>query len=133
MNPYAIAASILAALIVAGGIGVYLFTLHTNSDAPSGTFEARITLRNTCDIGDDYFVVRAVPSGQIARFRSGEAVMRLTSTDRLRLEIAPGFPEVAYTGYDERARPQVELVADCNSSDRQQMINRAMRDSFGTR
>lgn len=131
MNPYAVAASILAALLLGAGGALYLWLPAATTGSASDSFEARITLRNTCDIGDDYFVVRAIPSGQIARFRSGVAVMRVTAETRLRLEIAPGFPEVTYTGYDERARPSVELVADCSSSERQQMINRAMRDSFG--
>ena len=130
MNVYAIAALLLTALLGLGGVALWIFAPGIpRADAPS--FEAEIRLRNTCDIGDDYFVVRVVGTGRTARFRSGIATLRLTQSDSLRLEIAPGFPEVSYTGYDEPARARVELVADCTSTERQQMINRAMRESFG--
>ena len=132
MNIVAIAAVVLCVILGAAGGAIYIWKTARLGAVSGAGFEARITLRNTCDIGDDYFVARSATTGQIARFRSGVATLRAAEGDQIRLEIAPGFPEVAYGGYNERARPKMELVADCTSSDRQQMINRAMRESFGT-
>ena len=131
MNPYVIASAILATILTLAGAGIYLFVRQTEVSGTPSVFEARVTLRNTCDVGDDYFVVRVIGTGQISRFRNRETVLRVMKGDRLRLEIAPGFPEVKYSGYDEPARAKVELVADCDSTERQQMINRSMRDAFG--
>lgn len=130
MTPYAIAAIILAAVLALAGAGIWLLGGPAER-AEAALFEAEIRLRNTCEIGDDYFIARVVGTGRTARFRSGVATLTLAPGDRVRLEIAPGFPEVTYSGYDEPAKARMELVADCTSTERQQMINRAMRESFG--
>lgn len=137
MNSTSIGVSILLVILALLGGGLYFYDRFEGADAArpdrraSETIEARVTLKNTCDIGDDYFVVVAAKSRKRAQFAGGRATIVVEPGEELRLEIAPGFPEVKYAGYPERAAREVELIADCTSGERQQMINRSMRDAFG--
>ncbi|MGA0714503.1 MAG: hypothetical protein ACO37C_04685 [Gemmobacter sp.] len=129
MNPYLAAGAILLAILGAAGGGVALWQ-NWPASGPPAPIEAEVTLRNTCPVGDEVFVVHAPQSGRWARFNNGVAKIMALPGEPLRLRIAPGFDDVTYAGYDEPAARKVELVADCGSSERQQMINRAMRDTF---
>jgi hypothetical protein len=130
MNPFLAAGIILAVILSVAAGGFFLWT-GVERDSRPEMIEARVTLRNTCPVGDDAFVVAAPQSGRTARFVDGVAEILVAEGEPLRLRIAPGFDAVTYAGYDEPAARNVELIADCESSARQQMINRSMRESFG--
>ena len=66
MNPYIIASAILATILTLAGAGIYLFVRQAEVSGTQSVFEARVTLRNTCDVGDDYFVVRVIGTGLTA-------------------------------------------------------------------
>jgi hypothetical protein len=137
MNSTAIGIAILVVILALFGGGVFLYARMDGTTASrtdrrvAETIEARVTLRNTCEIADEFFVVVAPKSRKRAQFANGRATIVVQPGEELRLEIAPGFPEVKYAGYPEKAAREVELIADCASGERQQMINRSMREAFG--
>jgi hypothetical protein len=137
MNPTALGIAILLVILALLGGGVFIYAQMDETTARGAdqraieTIEARVTLKNTCGIGDEFFVVVASRSGRRAQFANGEATIVAQPGEELRLEIASGFPEVKYAGYPEKAAREVDLIADCASGERQQMINRSMRDAFG--
>lgn len=130
MNPNLIGAIILVAILGIAGVSMASLGLFDRSGR-DGMIDVAVTLNNTCAVEDRYFVAYAPESGRVGRFSNGVANMRLKRGETLRLAIDPAFPAISFAGYDERAARNVELVADCVSSERQNMITRTLREQFG--
>lgn len=130
MNPNILGAIILAAILGVIGTTMYMMGLFDRTPR-DGLIDVRVTLVNTCAVKDEYFIVYAPQSGRTAHFSNGAAQIRVKKGDILRLVIDPAYPAIKYAGYDEKAKSSVELVADCTSSERQNMVTRTMRKQFG--
>ena len=130
MNPNIIGAIILAGILGVIGTTMYMMGLFDRTPR-DGLIDVHVSLVNTCDVKDEYFIVYAPQSGRTARFSNGSTNIRVKKGDILRLAIDPSYPAIKYHGYDEKARKRVELVADCTSSERQNMVTRTMRKQFG--
>jgi hypothetical protein len=130
MNPNLIGAIILATILGAAGATMAWMGLFDRG-VNDGLIDVQITLNNSCPVEDRYFIVYAPDSGRTARFSNGVANMRLKRGEILRLATDPAFPAITYAGYDEKASRSVSLVADCVSSERQNMITRTLREQFG--
>ena len=130
MNPYLTGALLLASILIIAGLSTAWLGFF-DRDSRDGQIEVRVSLNNSCPVGNNYFIAYAPESGQMARFINGVANMRLKRGEILRLAIDPAYPAIRYAGYDEKASREVVLVADCMSSDRQNMITRTLRQQFG--
>ena len=130
MNPNLIGAIILVTILgAAGGIMAWMGLFDRSETAR--LIDVNITLSNSCPVDDIYFIAYAPESGRTARFSNGEANMRLKRGEIVRLAIDPAYAAVRFVGYDEKAAKSVSLVADCTSSERQNMITRTLRQQFG--
>jgi hypothetical protein len=130
MNPNLIGTIILAAILGLAGLSMASLGLFDRAGR-DWLIDVTVTLNNTCPVEDRYFVAYAPESGRVGRFSNGVANMRLRRGETLRLAIDPAYPAISFAGYDERAARSVELVADCLSSERQEMITRTLREQFG--
>ncbi|MBF9046362.1 hypothetical protein LSUCC0031_04460 [Rhodobacterales bacterium LSUCC0031] len=130
MNPYLIGALLLAVILSVAGLTMAWLGLFDRGGR-DGLIDVRVTLSNSCPVEDTYFIAYAPESGRTARFSNGVANMRLKRGEILRLAIDPAYPAIQYAGYDEKASREVALVADCMSSERQNMITRTLRQQFG--
>lgn len=130
MNPNLIGAIILVAILGVAGVAMAWMGLFDRGRS-DGLIDVQITLNNSCPVEDHYFIAYAPDSGRTARFSNGVANMRLKRGEILRLATDPTFPTITYAGYDEKASRTVSLVADCVSSERQNMITRTLREQFG--
>jgi len=130
MNPNILGSIILAAILGIIGTTMYMMGLFDRTPR-DGLIDVRVALVNTCDVKDEYFIVYAPQSGKTARFSNGSTNIRVKKGDILRLVIDPSYPAIKYAGYDEKAKSRVELVADCISGERQNMVTRSMRKQFG--
>lgn len=130
MNPNLIGAVILVTILGAAGLTMAWLGLFDRS-GKDGLIDVEITLTNSCSVADSYFIAYAPESGRTGRFSNGVANMRLKRGEIIRLAIDPAYPAIAFAGYDEKASREVSLVADCLSSERQNMITRTLRQQFG--
>jgi len=130
MNSNLIGAIILVVILGIAGVTLAWLGLFDRA-LGDRKIDVTVTLKNTCSVEDRFFVAYAPESGRFGRFSNGVAKMRLNRGETLRLAIDPAYPAVSFGGYDERAKRNVELIADCLSSERQKMINRTLREQFG--
>ncbi|WP_439138966.1 hypothetical protein [Roseicyclus sp.] len=130
MNPNLIGAIILVTILGAAG-GVMTWMGLFDRSGTARLIDVSVTLSNSCPVEDIYFIAYAPESGRTARFSNGVANMRLERGEIIRLAIDPAYAAVRYVGYDEKASRNVALVADCTSSERQNMITRTLREQFG--
>ncbi len=94
-------------MVLSGGLGGVL----SRSDAEPIT--ARITLDNRCALRGDALVVRDLETGQAAPFLRGVARLQTAYGNRVRLEIAPRYPDVELESPVLRARADMVLRAEC--------------------
>jgi hypothetical protein len=130
MNPYLTGALLLASILSVAGLSMAWLGFFDRAGR-DGLIEVRVTINNSCPVKNSYFVAYAPESGRMARFSNDVANMRLKRGEILRLAIDPAYPAIQYAGYDEKASREVVLVADCMSSERQNMITRTLRHQFG--
>ncbi|MEN8685067.1 hypothetical protein [Marivita sp.] len=130
MNPNLIGAIILVTILGAAGGGMTWMGLFDRS-GNARLIDVTITLSNSCPVDDVYFIAYAPESARTARFSNGVANMRLKPGEIIRLTLDPAYAAVRFFGYDEKAAREVSLVADCTSSERQNMITRTLRQQFG--
>jgi hypothetical protein len=82
-------------------------------------------------VTDQAFIVEAPKLRKSSKFYNGVAVMRLPETAKVKLSVAPAFPNFTYDGVPETVTPDMVLVADCAVSPRLKSIFGAMKNRFG--
>ena len=76
---------------------------------------AQVKLDNRCELRDYVFILRDVDTGKYASFSGGRARLRTVERNRVQVEYAPIYKDVAYQGYAFPAKSQMTMVADCRS------------------
>lgn len=74
---------------------------------PPHPVDVAVTLVNRCDLPDDVFMVKAMPSGPSAGFDSKKARLRAMSNQRLKLMANAKNPGFNFEGAEEDVAPEV--------------------------
>lgn len=74
---------------------------------------SHITLRNTCDIDDKYFIVRDLNTNKYANFYNGIAKLNTRKNSPLQLQLSPSVKYVRFEGNAVAAKKKLEMIADC--------------------
>lgn len=76
-----------------------------------------VTLVNECPYGEEAFMVKVVPDGPTAPFRSGKAVIEAFDNQRLQIVANSNYPDFHYETNHVRVEPQMRMVANCDSAE----------------
>ena len=80
------------------------------------TVISRVTLETNCAMELDAFAVKNLNSGEIREFQHGEAFIKATLADNLKIVLAEKFQEVSFEGEVFPATSKVEVFQDCDKS-----------------
>ena len=80
------------------------------------TVIARVTLETNCLMKLEAFAVKNLNSGEIREFQHGEAFIKATLADNLKIVLAEKFQEVSFEGEVFPATSKVEVFQDCDKS-----------------
>ena len=92
--------------------------------------KVQITLDNKCEFFDKVFMVKAIPSGQLARFTDKKAVMFLKRSSKVQLVVSDEFPGFHFTSIPVDVNYNTKLVADCSNSERLDNIFESLKNQF---
>ena len=107
-----------------------LLILLKNIDFKPKVIDAKITLINNCELYDDAFMVVTEPSRISAQFIDRVAKMKIYKNEMVRLEANIKYPDFVYDGVPKNAKSEIELIANCDVSDRLEGIFDSMREQF---
>ena len=79
----------------------------------SQTVIARVTLKTNCELDPKAFAVRNINSGEVREFQHGEAFIKATLADELKVVLSKKFDQVFFEGEVVQANQKVEIFEDC--------------------
>ena len=109
---------------------LFLVIILRNADFKPKVINSKLTLINNCELNDDAFMVVTEPSRISAQFINGFARMKVYKNEMVRLEANIKYSDFVYDGVPKRAKPEMELIANCDVSDRLEGIFDSMREQF---
>jgi hypothetical protein len=80
-----------------------------------GPIIATVSLNNKCGLADHTLIVRDLQTGRWATFRNGVARLRTVANNKVKLDIAPQYTDVALLADPFPAKKQMTLVARCRN------------------
>ena len=92
--------------------------------------KVQITLDNKCELFDKVFMVKAIPSGKLARFIDKKAEMFLKKSSKVQLVVSDEFPGFHFTSIPVDVNYNTKLVADCSNSERLDNIFESLKNQF---
>ena len=92
--------------------------------------KVQIKLINQCDLYDRAFMVKALPSGKVSKFKDKKAVMFLTRDSKVLLIASTEFPGFHFSNIPVSVSHNTELVADCSNSERLDNIFDSLKQQF---
>ena len=92
--------------------------------------KVQITLDNKCEFFDKVFMVKAIPSGKLARFIDKKAEMFLKRSSKVQLVVSDEFPGFHFTSIPVDVSYNTKLVADCSNSERLDNIFESLKNQF---
>ena len=78
------------------------------------SFISRVTLEESCDLEASAFAVENLATGEIRPFKYGEAFIRATESDWLKVVLNKDFSNVYFDGEKIRADKQVKITQSCS-------------------
>ena len=80
------------------------------------TVISRVTLETNCKMELEAFAVKNLTSGEIREFQHGEAFVKATLADNLKIVLAEKFQDVSFEGEVFQATSKVEVFQDCDET-----------------
>ena len=80
------------------------------------TVISRVTLETNCAMELEAFAVKNLNSGEIREFQHGQAFIKATLADNLKIVLAEKFQEVSFEGEVFAAAAKVEVFQDCDKT-----------------
>ena len=75
-------------------------------------------------------MVKAIPSGKLARFIDKKAEMFLKKSSKVQLVVSDEFPGFHFTSIPVKVSYNTKLVADCSNSERLDNIFESLKNQF---
>ncbi len=92
--------------------------------------KVQITLINKCELYDDAFMVRSIPSNKVAVFTDKKTEMFLKRSSKIKLEVNKKYPGFHFTSIPVKVNYNTNLIADCSNSDRLDSIFDSLNNQF---
>ena len=117
----------LVAILLLAYIIVQLLEIEKDKNK---IIKVQITLDNKCEFFDKVFMVKAIPSGKLARFTDKKAEMFLKKSSKVQLVVSDEFPGFHFTSIPVDVSYNTKLVADCSNSERLDNIFESLKNQF---
>lgn len=108
----------------------YKYFEHTYS---SQTVIARVTLKTNCDLEAKAFAIKNLSSGDIREFQHGEAFIKATLADELKIVLSEKFDQVSFDGEIVQVKPNLEIFQDCEQPQGLDGIFKSFNEQFAAK
>ena len=119
---------IISTIAVAGFY--YKYFEQSNS---SQNVVARVTLKTNCDLEAKAFAVKNLTSGEIRDFQHGEAFIKATLADELKVVLSEKFDQVSFEGKIVQVKPNLEIFQDCEKPVGLEGIFKSFNEQFAAK
>ena len=99
----------------------------------SQTVVARVTLKTNCDLEAKAFAVKNLTSGEIRDFQHGEAFIKATLADELKVVLSEKFDQVSFEGEIVQVKPNLEIFQDCEKPMGLEGIFKSFNEQFAAK
>jgi len=99
----------------------------------SQTVVARVTLKTNCDLEAKAFAVKNLTSGEIRDFQHGEAFIKATLADELKIVLSDKFDQVSFEGEIVQVKPKLEIFQDCEKPVGLEGIFKSFNEQFAAK
>ena len=97
------------------------------------TVISSVTLETNCAMELDAFAVKNLNSGEIREFQHGEAFIKATLADNLKIVLAEKFQEVSFEGEVVNVKPKLEVFQDCKKPMGIESIFKSFNEQFAAK
>ena len=94
---------------------------------------ARVTLKTNCDLEAKAFAVKNLTSGEIREFQHGEAFIKASLSDELKVVLSEKFDQVSFEGEIVKVKPKLEIFQDCEKSVGLEGIFKSFNEQFAAK
>lgn len=95
-------------------------------------FVARISLEETCDLETKSFSIQNLSTGEIKPFTHGEAFIRASHIDKLKVVLNPEYQQFRFDGVEVLANKNLKIVQTCVEPTSLDSIFDSFNDTFST-
>ena len=97
------------------------------------SFISRVTLEEQCDLEASAFAVENLATGEIRPFKYGEAFIRASESDWLKVVLNKDFSNVYFDGEKILADKQVKITQSCSSETTLSNIFDSFNETFSSK
>ena len=109
------------------------FFKYSEQSKSSQTVVARVTLKTNCDLEAKAFAIKNLTSGEIRDFQHGEAFIKATLADELKVVLSEKFDQVSFEGEIVQVKPNLEIFQDCEKSAGLEGIFKSFNEQFAAK
>ena len=109
------------------------FFKYSEQSKSSQTVVARVTLKTNCDLEAKAFAVKNLTSGEIRDFQHGEAFIKATLADELKVVLSEKFDQVSFEGEIVQANSNLEIFQDCEKPAGLEGIFKSFNEQFAAK
>ena len=109
------------------------FFKYSEQSKSSQTVVARVTLKTNCDLEAKAFAVKNLTSGEIRDFQHGEAFIKATLADELKVVLSEKFDQVSFEGEIVQVKPNLEIFQDCEKPAGLEGIFKSFNEQFAAK
>jgi len=99
----------------------------------SQTVIARVKLKTNCELDPKAFAIKNINSGEVREFQHGEAFIKATLADELRVVLSEKFNQVSFDGEVVSVKRQIEIFQDCRKSTGIDGIFKSFNEQFAAK
>ena len=109
------------------------FFKYSEQSKSSQTVVARVTLKTNCDLEAKAFAIKNLTSGEIRDFQHGEAFIKATLADELKVVLSEKFDQVSFEGEIVNVKPKLEVFQDCKKPMGIESIFKSFNEQFAAK
>ena len=109
------------------------FFKYSEQSKSSQTVVARVTLKTNCDLEAKAFAIKNLTSGEIRDFQHGEAFIKATFADELKVVLSEKFDQVSFEGEIVQVKPNLEIFQDCEKPVGLEGIFKSFNEQFAAK
>ena len=104
-------------------------TIGTSPDV----FVARVSLKETCELDTNVFAIKNINTGEVKQFLHGEAFIRASKNDELKVVLSEQYGEMTFDGNQVKATKRVSINQSCKGPTSLESVFESFNETFSSK
>ena len=104
-------------------------TIGTSPDV----FVARVSLKETCELDTNVFAIKNINTGEVKQFLHGEAFIRASKNDELKVVLSEQYGEMTFDGNQVKATKRVSINQSCKAPTSLERVFESFNETFSSK